>query len=63
MGVPITFLHYWNPEQFEILDGWNRGNPNATKTEYFDSKGIRHEWTGPTVNKKSKYFRFLIRKK
>lgn len=63
MGVPITFLHYWNPEQFEIIDGWNRGNPNATKTEYFDSKGVRHEWTGPTVNKKSKYFRFLIRRK
>lgn len=29
MGVPITFLDKYNPEQFEILDMW--GNPKDTK--------------------------------
>ena len=29
MGVPITFLDKFNPDQFEILDMW--GNPKDTK--------------------------------
>jgi hypothetical protein len=24
MGVPITFMDKYNPEQFEIIDGLNR---------------------------------------
>ena len=29
IGVPITYLHKYNPDQFEILDMW--GNPKDTR--------------------------------
>jgi len=66
MGVPITFLDKYNPEQFEIVDFWNAGTAGdrigATKTVAI-SKGKEIVWNGPTVNKQTKYFRILIKNK
>lgn len=49
MGVPVSFLEKYNPEQFEIV-GLN---------------GIGSKWygTGPKVNGKKKYQRVMIRRK
>ncbi len=57
MGVPITFLDKYCPEQFEILDGIGRysaltGPTAETKGKYLTD-----------VNKKHNYFRIIIRKK
>jgi len=67
MGVPITFLNSgYNPEQFEIIDCWNAGTSGerigATRTEAI-SVGKTIFWNGPTVNKQTKYFRILIKRK
>lgn len=67
MGVPISFLDKYSPEQFEIISGWNGGrtvpNPGAKVTEYFDKNGKSKSWNGPTVNKSTVYFRILIKHK
>lgn len=57
MGVPITFLDKFNPEQFELLGIMNTGEIN---------KGIRYEGTlhgRPIVNGVEKYLRILIKNK
>ena len=57
MGVPITFLDKYNPNQFEILGIMNTGEEN---------KGIRYEGTPhgrPIVNGKEIYLRILIKNK
>ena len=57
MGVPITFLDKYNPQQFELLGIMNTGEIN---------KGIRHEGTPhgrPLVNGVEKYLRILIKNK
>ena len=65
MGVPISFLHKYCPEQFEIVSGWNGGktapNPGAAVTPYLTKTGEEKFWNGPTVEKKATYFRVLIR--
>ncbi len=64
MGVPISFLDKYNPDQFEIIGFWNAGKAGeeigASDTEAF-SAGKKIVWNGPTVNKETKYFRILIR--
>lgn len=66
MGVPITFLDKYNPEQFEMLGFWNTGVAGdaigAKKCEAVSS-GKTIIWNGPTVSGKTKYFRILIRKR
>lgn len=57
MGVPITFLDKYNPNQFELLGIMNTGEENI---------GIRLPNTPhgrPIVNGKEKYLRVLIRRK
>lgn len=57
MGVPITFMDKYNPDQFEILGFMNTGEEN---------EGIRYKGTPhgrPTINGKEVYFRILIRNK
>lgn len=57
MGVPITFIGSWNPEQFEVLGITNSGEENP---------GIRlpnTEHGRAVVNGEEKYFRILIRNK
>jgi hypothetical protein len=64
MGVPITFLTKYNPEQFELIGFWNTGKAGdlvgATPTEAI-SAGKLIIWNGPTINRETKYFRILIR--
>ena len=51
MGVPITFLDKYNPEQFEII-----GSMASTTVDTI-SKGY------PFINGERKYARILIRKR
>lgn len=55
MGVPITFLNYYNPEQFEIIDGIGRysvlDNEATKKAKKYLSM----------INGKAKYFRYIIK--
>ena len=61
MGVPISFLDKYNPEQFEIVEGLNRYT-------ILDVDG-KNEWAKKnhihftTINGSPKYFRILIRRK
>lgn len=65
MGVPISFLDKWCPEQFEILGFWNAGTAGealgARMTEAESGKRLII-WNGPTVARKTKYFRIIIRR-
>lgn len=69
MGVPITFLDKYCPEQFEIVGGFNgykecdneHGLICGTPTEYIDKQGQVKVWNGPTISKKTVYYRLLIR--
>ena len=66
MGVPITFLDKYSPEQFEIVGFWNTGYAGESigaKICKAISSGKEISWNGPTVNGKTKYFRILIRRK
>ena len=71
MGVPITFLDKYCPSQFEIIGGFNGYKKcdyeNAlicgSHTEYIDKKGNIRIWNGPIVNKKTTYYRILIKKR
>lgn len=49
MGVPITFLDKYNPEQFEIIGELNNGSDNI------------YDFEKPKVNGKQQYTRILIR--
>ena len=59
MGVPITFLDKYNPEQFEILDARN----------YTDNVKLQNKSTylikdkDGAINGKATYARILIRHK
>lgn len=59
MGVPITFLDKYNPEQFEILD--------AREYALFDKQKNKNTYlikdADSAINGKPKYARILIRKK
>lgn len=57
MGVPITFMDKYNPEQFEILGIMNTGEVND---------GIRYKNTPhgrPIIKGVEKYLRILIKKR
>jgi len=66
MGVPITFLDKYNPNQFEILGSYNNGihgkELGAVKTEALVC-GKTILWNGPIINGKALYKRIIIRKK
>jgi hypothetical protein len=57
MGVPISFLHKYNPEQFEIIDGIGRysvmNNEETKKAGKYLSM----------INGEAKFFRIIIKKK
>ena len=66
MGVPITFMNKYNPEQFEILgifddkreksEAFIQGAPT-----YVDEQ--HKKYVGPVINGKALYTRILIRNK
>lgn len=66
MGVPITFLTKYNPDQFEIVGSFNAGAAGeelgATPTEIV-SKGKSMIWNGPVVDKQPLYKRIIIKSK
>ena len=66
MGVPITFLDKYNPEQFEIIGSFNAGSHaveiGAVKTETI-TKGKTIMWNGPVINKQPYYKRIVIQRK
>lgn len=72
MGVPLTFIYKYNPNDFEIIGGFNgykecdyeNGLLCGRPTPYI-KKGTSEEkiWTGPTINKIPKYYRVLIRRR
>lgn len=57
IGVPITFLHKYNPEQFEILDGLNRYSILDGPTEKTRGKYLAQ------VKGKPCYVRIVIKNK
>ena len=59
LGVPITFLDKYNPEQFEILSS---NDYRKTKTIPFKSHGLIKDKEG-SINGKPKYVRILIKNK
>lgn len=71
MGVPITFIDKYNPNQFEIIGGFNgckecdleNGIICGNETSYIDKNGKTKYWRGPTLNKRPTYFRVIIRRK
>jgi hypothetical protein len=71
MGVPITFLDKYNPEQFEIIGSFNANNEEdkekygyvPSKHSVIISKGKTMMWNGPIVNQTPLYKRIVIRNK
>ena len=61
MGVPVTFLDKYNPEQFEIIDAINR----YSLFDIFDTNDKVRKTHSHTCNidGKAKYFRIIIRRK
>ncbi len=66
MGVPITFLDKYNPNQFEIVGSFNAGvhgeELGASKTLAI-SKGRKIYWNGPVVNQEPLFKRIVIRRR
>ena len=66
MGVPISFLSKYSPEQFEIIGSFNNGVQGerlGAKKIKADISGKLSNWNGPVVNGKPTYFRVIIRHK
>lgn len=57
MGVPITFLDKYNPEQFEIIDGIGR------YSILYNEKTKKEKKYLSMVNGKALYFRYIIKNK
>lgn len=60
MGVPITFMQYYNPEQFEII-GQTHSSDLSEQTESLRTDS-RYKHRG-RINGKEKYARLLIKRK
>jgi hypothetical protein len=64
MGVPITFLDKYNPDQFEILGSFNAGQHGeeiGARKVQIENNGKKTLWNGPVVNGKPLYKRIVIR--
>jgi hypothetical protein len=61
MGVPITFLNKYNPEQFEIL--WRADANIANENNKYHISGFLDKGWAPLVTGKFVYKRILIRRK
>lgn len=71
IGVPITFLDRFCPEQFEIIGSFNNSKIEDKEREgYVLSRntetiisGVEKLWNGPVVNRQPLYKRIVIRHK
>ncbi|MDQ5893691.1 MAG: Modification methylase, partial [Patescibacteria group bacterium] len=61
MGVPISFLHKYNPTQFQIIDGLNRYT--ILDVEKLNNWARENHIHLTEIKGKSKYFRILIKNK
>jgi len=61
MGVPITFLHKYNPNQFEIIDGLNRYT--ILDVAGLNDNAVKNHLHMTEIGGKSTYFRVLIKNK
>jgi len=61
MGVPITFIDKFNPEQFDIIDGLNRYT--ILDVAGLNANAIKNHLHMTEINGKSTYFRILIKNK
>jgi len=66
MGVPITFLDKYNPEEFEIIGFFNNYKPETAGNGFIYGEAVHVTSTkslfrGPVINGKAIYFRILIR--
>ena len=57
MGVPITFLDKYNPQQFELIDGIGRYSILDNERTKKEGKYLS------MINGKAKYFRIIIKRK
>lgn len=57
MGVPITFMDKYNPDQFEIIDGIGRYSVMNNEETKKEGKYLS------MINGKAKFFRIIIKKK
>ncbi len=66
IGVPISFLDKYNPDQFEIVGSFNNGihgtELGAKKVEV-PVNGKATKWNGPVIDGKPLYKRLVIRKR
>lgn len=64
MGVPLTFLEKWNPEQFEIVDARDyRKKSDLSEIKYMTVQILSGPKYTSDVEGKKKYVRILIRRK
>lgn len=70
MGVPISFMDKYNPEQFEILGSFNANRQSDSAFGYVKSNmtpaisnGKEIIWNGPVIQKRPLYKRIVIRKR
>src|SRR3989338_1846501 len=61
MVVPITFLHKYNPRQFEIIDGLNRYT--VLDVAGLNDNAVKNHLHMTEIGGKSTYFRVLIKNK
>ena len=71
MGVPITFLDKYCPEQFEIVGAMEGHTPETGDEQFYlgdyaewdDDDGKAHRWNGPIIGRKKQYKRIVIRRR
>ena len=70
MGVPITFLDKYCPDQFEILGSFNNSRIEEKLIENYvlssDTptiiNGVEKVWNGPVIDKQPLYKRIVIKR-
>lgn len=66
MGVPISFLDKWNPEQFELIGMLSDNSGDNVYVfngeERYIDEGHKH-FTGPVIDGRALYKRLLIKRK
>lgn len=71
MGVPITFMDKYNPEQFEIVGNFNNSRREQKEQECLVPSrdtvtvicGAERIWNGPVIRRSPLYKRIIIRRK
>jgi hypothetical protein len=62
MGVPITFMQYYNPKQFKILGSQRWGKSKELVDIYRGNKDICENDKATLINGKETYDRIFIKR-